>query len=109
MKIVVLVEASIEHTKELASILKKTSSSLIAVDATSDNEINTIVNYIKVFRKSNSNILIIRFSGNTNTVKELGDNLPEMIVPISYNEQSKYYLEKPEEEMSRLLVSIIGK
>lgn len=62
-----------------------------------------LVETIHGFSKSDYDILILKFSGNESIRKKIGDESSEMIISLSSNKNSLYYLENPENVFSKLI------
>ena len=78
----------------------------ITIDSTKPNkknEFSYLFESILGFSKSDYEILLVRFSGNEDIRIELGDESPEMIISISYNNANEYYVENPEGVFSHLI------
>jgi len=57
-----------------------------------EKEYNKIKNEINKFLNSDINVMLIRFSGREIIVKELGDEYSEMIIALSTNKRSSFYV-----------------
>jgi hypothetical protein len=55
-------------------------------------EYDVLYNLIEAFSHSGSQVMIAKFSGKHNVLQEIGDEMPYMIIPISYNRSSNNYI-----------------
>jgi hypothetical protein len=99
MKLIVITDGSTENFEKMLDIVGKTKiPSLFIITKLCDetSEYNFLLDNIKWFsEKGDLQLLVAKFSGRETVANELGDVCPEMIVPLSYNKQSRYYAEQP--------------
>lgn len=96
MKLVILVDSNTKSFEKMVDLVDKKEVYIINTercDAT--HEYNYLLDSVKEFSRSNNEIMLGKFSGRENVVKELGDERPEMIVALSSNKNSRHYSEVP--------------
>ena len=111
MKTVILLDASIENTVDLASFVEDVETYMTVVSAeglTDEEEYANITAYIDHFKQSPLKVIVIRFSGRTDIIKALGDEYSIMIIPISFNKESKFYLENAKFVVKEILFKTKG-
>ena len=54
-------------------------------------ELNKLNNVVSNFSQSDKEILLVRYSGKESVIREIGDERPEMIIPLSNKKDSLYY------------------
>lgn len=99
MKIVLLVEGDYGECEDLVNLLKR-NNKVAYIDTEHQSELperDYLENIITLFANSwdNSDIMIVRYSGGDMISKYLGDISSEMIIPVSYNVSSEYYIDNP--------------
>ena len=78
----------------------------VIIDTTNCDECHEyryLLNTIDLFEKSNTEIMLVKFSGKESIVQDLGDERPAMILSLSNDETSNYYTEKPVEMLTNLV------
>jgi len=96
MKVVVLVEGSRADLDEMEAGLPGKSHQVIDTKNRDElHEYKILINNIKEFSKSGNEVMLAKFSGRESITNRLGDELPEMIIPLSKNKNSRYYVECP--------------
>lgn len=104
MKLVALIEGSTDNFKKMIDMSKGYKSMFLDTEHCDElHEYNYLLDNINKFKQSGSEIMIAKFSGRETITKNLGDVCSEMIIPISYNKNSKYYIENPTSTFSDLL------
>lgn len=95
-KIVILVDSNLKSFEKMVELVNDKNVLIINTEKCDDvHEYRHLVNSIKEFSKSNSEIMLSKFSGRENVIKELGDECPEMILALSSNKNSRHYSESP--------------
>jgi hypothetical protein len=94
MKLVVLVDGSTSNFEKMIEIAGRKEALFINTQNCDEvHEYAYLLKSIKEFSHSDKEILLAKFSGRESVVEDLGDDCPEMIIPLSYNKNSKYYTE----------------
>jgi hypothetical protein len=96
MKFVVLLESSKDELSEIETVLKDKESCFINTETEDEtHEYKRLINSIREFSQSNKQVLVAKISGRERIINTLGDDCPEMIIPLSKNRESKHYTESP--------------
>lgn len=104
MKFITLVDGSIGSLEELYLTTEDRKSFLIDTkDCDEEKEFKFLIKKIDEFSQSGSHIMLARFSGRESIIKNIGDECSEMIVPISFNKKSKYFVEHPIDVFAKLV------
>ena len=104
-----LIEGSVDNFDRMIDVSRNYKSVFMdSTDYDEQLEYEYLSAVIKDFSKSDDEIMIARHTGRTNILRNLGDRLSEMIIPISYNKNSKYNNECPT-EMFKLLLDLFKK
>jgi hypothetical protein len=95
MKLIVLVDGSISNFVSLVDLLDNPDGVMLidTENCNAENEYQIISTEIKNFSKYSDDILLVKFSGREEVVRELGDKFPQMIVFLSYNKNNAHYTE----------------
>ena len=105
MKIVVLVEG-MGIFEEMIKATGGIKSTLIDTKNCDElHEFSYILTNIDSFSQSDSQIMLISFSGKESIIKNIGEECPDMIICFSENLKSKYYTEFP----TKTLLDLINK
>lgn len=104
MKIVILVDSNLKSFDEMVDLVEEKEPLIIDTERCDEShEYKYILNSIKEFSQSNSEIMLGKFSGRESVLRELGDERPEMILALSSNRNSQHYAENPVTMFSELL------
>jgi hypothetical protein len=96
MKIVILVDSNIKSFDKMVDLVQDKDIILIDTERCDEaNEYRYLVRTLDEFSKSDSEIMLGKFSGRENVIKELGDERPEMILALSSKKNSRHYVGKP--------------
>ena len=96
MKLIVLVDCNLTSFDEMVSLVEEKKPLIIDTERCDEpHEYRYILNSIKEFSQSNSEIMLGKFSGRESVLRELGDDRPEMILALSSNKYSQHYAERP--------------
>lgn len=96
MKLVILVDSNTKSFESMVNLVDDKDIVIIDTercDAT--HEYLHLINAINEFSKSNNEIMLGKFSGREDVIKELGDECSEMILTLSSNRSSMHYAEQP--------------
>ena len=96
MKLILLIESSVSDFKRLIASLDNIAFNerrrFIDTTKLEENpERNRLTSALKSFSNSEDEILLARFSGKEDIVKELGDDNPQMLLCLSCNKDSSHY------------------
>lgn len=95
-KIVILVDSNFRSFEKMVELVNDKNVLIVDTERCDEaHEYRHLVNSIKEFSKSNSEIMLSKFSGRESIIKELGDERPEMILALSSNKNSRHYSETP--------------
>jgi len=103
MKIIILVESDWKQFEDMLSKLDKPSVLLNTGNCKECEEYDMISNTIDLFALSEVEVMVVKYSGREDVARSLGDNCPQMIIPVSYNETSLNYMEHPVETFLELV------
>jgi hypothetical protein len=104
MKLVILVDSNLKSFDEMVSLVEEKEPLVIDTERCDEShEYKYLLNSIKEFSQSNSEIMLAKFSGRETVLRELGDERPEMIIALSSNKNSQHYAEHPLAMFSELL------
>ena len=104
MKFVLLIDGSFNNFKRMIDLLANRKSHFIdTTKCDEEHEYYYLKKEIEKFSHSNNEVLLVRFSGRQAIAKEIGDETPEMVVFISYDKNSRQFVENPIEVFSNLL------
>jgi len=104
MKLILLVDSSTEKFEELLLLVKNKKVFFIETASFSENsEYKKLLHGIKVFLKSEDEIMLVRFSGRESIVKYLGDECSQMILCLSCKKKNIYYVENIRETFANLI------
>jgi len=104
MKLIILVESNCKQLEDMLSKLNKEFFLLNTKNCEEEEDENdTISDEIEVFALSEVEVMIVKYSGRNVVAQSLGDNYPQMIIPVSYNETSLNYMEHPVETFLELV------
>lgn len=93
MKLIVLLDCDDDAFRLILNQVKKLDVRWAKCDDyNGDRELDYIVNAINNFFKGYGKLLLIKYSGNENISKILGDEIPLMIISLSSNENNHYYV-----------------
>jgi hypothetical protein len=96
MKIVILVDSNIQCFDKMVDLVQNKDIILIDTERCDEaNEYRYLIKTIDEFSKSNSEIMLGKFSGRESVIKELGDERSEMILALSSKKNSRHYAGKP--------------
>lgn len=96
MKVVILVDSNLKSFDEMVNLVEEKKPLIIDTERCDEShEYKHLLNSIKEFSQSNSEIMLGKFSGRENVLRELGDERPEMILALSSNKNSQHYTEHP--------------
>jgi len=96
MKIIILVDSNIESFDKMVDLVEDKDIILIHTERCDEvNEYRYLLRTIDEFSKSDSEIMLGKFSGRENIIKELGDERSEMILALSSKKNSRHYAGKP--------------
>lgn len=96
MKLIVLVDANpYEYRKILEAVKNKNPYSFTTGNCEEIKEYNDLYNLVENFSQMDKELMLVRFSGKETIVQSLGGERPEMIIPLSYDKESPYYMEDP--------------
>jgi hypothetical protein len=95
MKLVVLVDSNTRSFERMVELVNEKDILIIDTEKCDrPHEYEHLITSIAKFSESNNEIMLGKFSGNENIVKELGDECSEMIVALSSNKNNRHYTEK---------------
>lgn len=107
MKIILLIDADPARFRRIVNIVAKNNNkeplSFISGKGDEVKDYNGLYNVIERFSHLNEDIIIINYSGEEEVVQSLGDERSEMIISLSYNKKSRYYVENLEKMVLDLL------
>ena len=104
MKLILLVDSSTEKFEELLLLVKNKRVFFIETTNFNENsEYKNLLRGIKVFLKSENEIMLVRFSGREGIVKYLGDECSQMILCLSCSKKSIYYVENIRKTFANLI------
>lgn len=104
MKIIVLVDGSQSDFDEMKTNIKNSNISIIdTTNCDKEHEYRWLTNAIHSFSHSNTDMMLVHFSGRNEIFRELGDESSEMILALSYDKRSRYFVEKPTETLTNIL------
>jgi len=111
MKLILLVEGTTDELEDLFGSVKDSISDkrkrfVDTVDLEENPEKIRLRSAVKSFLQSDDEILLSRFSGKEDIVRELGDDCPQMLICLSYNKNSQYYTDNME-QTAREIVDMI--
>ena len=96
MKLVVLVDtdddASFHNMIKLAQLNGKHVREVETKHLSEDNEYDILSAMMQSIKDMKFDCLLARFSGREKVARNLGEEFPDMIIPISDNESSKNYV-----------------
>jgi hypothetical protein len=98
MKLMMLVDGSRTNIEKMADAARERHKSAICIEVKSTDDIHEyrqLLKETKHFNQTDEEIMLVKFSGRESVVNALGDESPDMIIPISYNKNSNYYNENP--------------
>jgi len=96
MKLVILVDSNTKSFESMVNLVDDKNITIIDTErCDAPHEYRHLVNAIDEFSKSKSEIMLGKFSGREDVIKELGDERPEMILALSSNRNSQHYAEQP--------------
>jgi len=104
MKVILLVDSSKESFRKLAFLIKH--KKIFISDTTTlneDSEYKKLLRNMKKFLKSDSEIMLAKFSGKEALVKYLGDEYSQMLLCLSDDIASTYYTENIQETFLKLI------
>jgi hypothetical protein len=93
MKIVVLLDCKKNEFYQIIELMRRPLIELDTTALSEDEEIGCVLENIMAFHISNKPLMLIRFSGKNAVARELGDEYPGMLVCLSNNRKSLYYVE----------------
>ena len=100
MKMIILIEAKKEIMKKLSALAELSEPygvmEIETASLTEKEEIDYLFESIKQLASSYANLLLVHYSGRKDIPRLLGDELPEMIITLSCNPESPYYVEDME-------------
>ena len=104
MKLVILVDSNTGSFTEMVELVNDKNILIIDTEmCDSFREYEHLTNSIKRFSESANEIMLGKFSGRENIIKELGDERPEMILALSSNKNSQHYSENPVDTFLNLI------
>jgi hypothetical protein len=104
MKVVILVDSNTKKFEEMVSLVENKNIAIVDTERCDEtHEYKHLLNSILEFSKSNSEVMLAKFSGRESIIKELGDERPEMILALSSNKNSRHYAGKPIEAFLNLI------
>jgi hypothetical protein len=104
MKFIVLTDGTNGDFEQLVNETQGKQSLVVDTEnCDKDSEYEYLSETIDYFSLSDNEIMLVKFSGKEDVVKNLGDLHPEMIISLSYNKKSKYYTEYPVDMFSNLI------
>lgn len=96
MKLVILVDSNTNSFESMVSLVDDKNITIIDTErCDAPHEYKHLVNAINEFSKSKSEIMLGKFSGREDVIKELGDECSEMILALSSDRNSRHYAEQP--------------
>jgi len=96
MKLVILVDSNLKKFDEMVELVKNRNPLIIDTERCDEShECKYLIESIKELSQSNSEIMLVKFSGRESVFRELGDERPEMIIALSSDKHSQYYTEYP--------------
>jgi hypothetical protein len=94
MKLVILVDSNTGSFERMVELVNEKEILIVDTEKCDKlHEYEHLTNSIEKFSKSNNEIMLGKFSGREDIIRELGDERPEMILALSSNENSQHYSE----------------
>jgi len=104
MKLALLIEGNFNNLQEIIDSAKNKRCMFIETNNFSEHtEIALLRRKLKSFEKSNSEVMIASVSGKEQVIKDLADESSNMVVCLSYNNDSLYYTKNPNKTFVELL------
>lgn len=96
MKLIMMTDGSTTNFERMICAIPKYNSTYLNTENCDElHEFNYLIESVEDFQSSSKEIMLVKFSGRENIVKNLGDECSEMLIYLSYNKCSKYYTEHP--------------
>jgi hypothetical protein len=96
VKLVILIDSNLKSFDEMVSLVEDKNPLIIDTERCDEShEYKYLLNSIREFSQSNSEIMLGKFSGRESVLRELGDERPEMILALSSNRNSQHFSERP--------------
>jgi hypothetical protein len=96
MKLVILIEDCMTEFEKMVDAVKNKESLLLDTENCDEiHEYYYLLDGINYFSQTSKEIMLAKFSGRNTVVEGLGDERPEMIIPLSCRTGSRYYTENP--------------
>lgn len=106
-KLIIFMNGSNEDLEEMSDITEPHSTYVIyTVGEKREKERNILENEIKYFGNSTWDIMLIKFSGREEIVKEMGDVFPHTIIYINYNANNVSHVPNPINIFKQLINTI---
>lgn len=110
MKLIVLLDCDDDAFSQILNQVKKLDVRFARCENCKEElELNYIVNTINNFFRGEGKLLLIKFSGNEEVSKILGDEIPQMIVTLSNNTNNHYYVNDLPRIFKETIVNILYK
>jgi hypothetical protein len=93
MKLIVLLDCDDDAFRQILNQVKKLDVRWAKCDDCEEMELNYIVNTINNFFTGAGKVLLIKYSGNEQVSRILGDEIPQMIISLSDNKENHYYVD----------------
>jgi hypothetical protein len=104
MKLIVLLDGNNQVFEQMTGLVNEKDTLIVNTEQCEEfREVKYLLNIINDFSCSGSLIMLGKFSGNENVIRELGDERPELIFGISTNTSSSFYSENPISTFSSLI------
>lgn len=104
MKLVILVDSTAKNFKRMINLVNKKDVTIINTERCDEQrEYKYLLDAINEFSRSNNEIMLGKFSGRENIVRELGDERSEMILSLSSNRNSRNYTNELVDMFSKII------
>lgn len=95
MDAVILIDSSVKDFSDLVNAIGNEKALVVSLIHPANEYVFILDSLMHYLFKKETPLALIRFSGREEVVKCLGDDYSGMVVAISFNKNSKYYLENP--------------
>lgn len=96
MKLIILVDSNTGNFEKMIDLVGDKEVLIVNTERCDEShEYRYLTDTIQEFSKSNNEIMLGKFSGRENIIRELGDERSEMILALSSNKNSRHYSASP--------------
>jgi len=104
MKLIILVDSNARNFEKMVDLIGDRESIVVNTERCDEpHEYRYLTDSIQEFSKSNNEVMLGKFSGRENIIKELGDERSEMILALSSNKNSRHYSASPVDTFLNLI------